>query len=326
MRHTCILAFFLSIQTGISAQDTFSIVAVDPISGEIGSAGASCLDDSDISGGVTIISDLIPGIGAIHTQSYWLYSNQINAHEKMLEGLSPQEIIDWLIANDVQGNPEIRQYGIVDFVTAEPRSAAFTGVNCFDVKEHKTGANYAIQGNILLNDDIIDGMETAFLNTEGSLAERLMATLQAANIPGADSRCLEEGVSSQSAFLRVARPNDDINSLYLDIEVLQTLYGVEPIDSLQVLFDEWQANSMEYSDQKPITIFPNPANSEINISGLNPGKYHFEIKDLRGSVILKGDLLSSSKIQVEELHSSIVVISIYDENSAIIIRRKLIIE
>jgi len=326
MRHTCILAIFLSIQTGISAQDTFSIVAVDPISGEIGSAGASCLDDSDISGGVTIISDLIPGIGAIHTQSYWLYSNQINAHEKMLEGLSPQEIIDWLIANDVQGNPEIRQYGIVDFVTAEPRSAAFTGVNCFDVKEHKTGANYAIQGNILLNDDIIDGMETAFLNTEGSLAERLMATLQAANIPGADSRCLEEGVSSQSAFLRVARPNDDINSLYLDIEVLQTLYGVEPIDSLQVLFDEWQANSMEYSDQKPITIFPNPANSEINISGLNPGKYHFEIKDLRGSVILKGDLLSSSKIQVEELHSSIVVISIYDENSAIIIRRKLIIE
>lgn len=326
MRYTCILATFLSIQTGIYAQDTFSIVAVDPISGEIGSAGASCLDDSDISGGVTIISDLIPGIGAIHTQSYWVNANQINAHDKMLEGLSPQEIIDWLIANDVQGSPDIRQYGIVDFVTAEPRSAAYTGANCFDVKEHKTGANYAIQGNILLNDEIIDGMESAFLNTQGSLAEKLMATLQAANIPGADSRCLEEGVSSQSAFLRVARPNDEIGNLYLDIAVLQTPYGVEPIDSLQVLFDEWQANTIENTVQTPITIFPNPAKSEIHISGLTPGLYHYEINDLRGNIIAKSDLQNTFKIQVGELNSSMVVITIYDEKSSILIRKKLIIE
>ena len=57
----------LATGLGSSAQDTFSIVAVDSITGEVGSAGASCLDDSDIAGGVFIISDVLPGKGAIHT-------------------------------------------------------------------------------------------------------------------------------------------------------------------------------------------------------------------------------------------------------------------
>ena len=51
-------------------QDTFSIVAVNPYTGEVGSAGASCI------AGSIIISDVHPGYGAIHTQSYWLSGNQ----------------------------------------------------------------------------------------------------------------------------------------------------------------------------------------------------------------------------------------------------------
>ena len=64
-------------------------------------------------------------------------------------GLSPSEIIDMLVENDIQNNSGIRQYGIVD-LEENGRSSAFTGENCIDYKGHITGATYSIQGNILL--------------------------------------------------------------------------------------------------------------------------------------------------------------------------------
>jgi uncharacterized Ntn-hydrolase superfamily protein len=321
-----IAIFYLTCGTvQLHAQDTFSIVAVDPVTGEIGSAGASCLNDTDILGGVTIISDIIPGLGAIHTQSFWHIGNQVNAHDKMVEGLSPQEIIDWLLLNDIQNNPQIRQYGIVDLIAGEARSAAFTGTECFDVKEHVTGPTYAIQGNILLNDEIIDGMENAFVNTVGTLAERLMATLQAANIPGADSRCLEEGVSSQSAFVRVARPNDEFSDLYLDLAVTLTPYGVEPIDSLQVLFDEWTSNTTPAIEKSPLSIYPNPAQDEIHILGLPGDNCRFEIRDLQGRTIKSGMIPSSGNIPLMDLNAQVVMIRIYDHHNQIIHTSRLVL-
>ena len=64
------------------SEDTFSIVAVDPITGQVGSAGASCI------AGSIIISDIHPGTGVIHTQSYWNGVNQNNASDLMDEGVS----------------------------------------------------------------------------------------------------------------------------------------------------------------------------------------------------------------------------------------------
>jgi len=66
MKKITLLLFILLAQV-LRSQDTFSIVAVDTITGEIGSAGASCIDESQIEGGALIISDVIPGRGAIHT-------------------------------------------------------------------------------------------------------------------------------------------------------------------------------------------------------------------------------------------------------------------
>ena len=71
------------------------------------------------------------------------------------------------------------------------RTAGFTGNLADDYKEDRQGATYSIQGNILLNQSVIDNMEYNFLNTEGSLAEKLMAAMQGANFAGADSRCLD---------------------------------------------------------------------------------------------------------------------------------------
>ena len=234
------LALLLATCLTASGQHTFSIVAIDTATGEIGSAGASCLDASAISTGVMIISDILPGRGAIHTQAQWNSANQNAARTRMLAGDSPQQVIQWLVANDVQGDPSVRQYGIVDTDgNGVPRSAGYTGANCFAYANHITGPGYAIQGNILLGQGILDSMEARYLRTTGTLAERLMAALQGANVPGADTRCLSEGVSSLSAFLRVSKPWDIGRSYYLELLVDQTPFGQEPIDSLQTLFNAW---------------------------------------------------------------------------------------
>ena len=243
-----ILSLLLLVISRTSGQDTFSIVAVDTITGEIGSAGATCLDNNDIIGGAAIISDLLPGRGAIHTQSFYLQANRTNARNRMLAGDSPQQIIDWLVQNDAQGDSTVRQYGIVDVDSlGNPRAASFTGSNCLDWKGHRVGIDYAIQGNILLGSQILDNMEMLFVNTPGSLAEKLMAAMQGANTPGADSRCLNEGVSSRSAFLFVARPNDPYGSNYLNLLVGETPFGQEPIDSLQEIFNAWTPPNCSFS-------------------------------------------------------------------------------
>ena len=235
-----LLILLLAFSPFLLSQDTFSIVAVDTITGEIGSAGASCI------AGSFILSDVIEGIGAIHTQAYWNATNQQNAHNRMLEGLSPQEILDWLVANDAQGNPTIRQYGIVD-LTRNGESAAYTGVNCNNYKNHVIGPGYAIQGNILLGQIIIDTMQTTYLNTQGSLADRLMATLQAAKISGADTRCAQYGKSSISGFVKVVRIGDG-GTPYLQIVVANTPISKDPIDSLQTMFNNWKESLFTFVD------------------------------------------------------------------------------
>lgn len=278
----------------LCAQDTFSIVAVDSATGEVGSAGASCLDDSDIAGGVLIISDILPGRGAIHTQAQWRASNQLSARQRMEAGAGPEAIVRYMSNpnNDVTLNPAVRQYGIVDFDSSgRPRAAAFTGNQAMDWKGDLTGHDYAIQGNILLGPEILDSMEARFLRTEGlPLADRLMAAMQGANVPGADTRCLAEGVSSQSAFLRVARPNDDEDSLYLDLRVTQTPQGEEPIDSLQKRFDAWKGPNALSHDREHQTAFIQLLACENRAACIEGGEppYDVEIYSLDGQLLQKG--------------------------------------
>ena len=259
----------LSVST-LHAQHTFSIVAVDTLTGEIGSAGATCGDTIIWPGtpGAYIISDVLPGIGAIHTQSFWDRTNQVNAHNRMIAGDSPDEIITWLKENDVNGTPSQRQYGIVDFRDGNSRSAAYTGKDCSDYKNHILGSNYAIQGNILLGQHILDSMESRFLEAEGTLADKLMAALQGANVVGADSRCSDEGVSSLSAFLRIARSTDRADSLMLDMNIGATPVGADPIDALERAYNNWRAvgsvdESKEWLDN--VKVYLSPTNEVVFI-------------------------------------------------------------
>jgi len=232
---------FLICENEISAQHTFSIVALDTVTGEVGGAGATCLSLDREGYQALIISHLLPGVGALHTQSYWHPVNQANGSVKLEEGLQADELMDWLVVNDAEGNPSIRQYGTAILGHhSGPSAAGYTGSNCLNSKKHVSGRYYSIQGNILIGNYVIDSMEARFLRSTGRLADRLMEAMRAAKIPGADSRCLSEGLSSRSSFIRVARPTDLPEEFYLDISVGSVRRGLDPIDSLDTRFAAWK--------------------------------------------------------------------------------------
>lgn len=240
-----ILTLFL---WGNDAYATFSIVAVDTVTGAVGGAGASCINNCEI------ITDLIEGIGGVHTQASYLAGNQANAHALMLAGLTPDSIIGWLAANDVEGMPYYRQYGVVT-LAGNGASAGYTGAGTTFWRGHITGPGYAIQGNILLDQQIVDTIEYAYLNTDGPLEEKLMAALEAANVPGADTRCMSCNKPAISAFIKVVHLGDG-GTPYLYRLVTNTVCALNPVDSLRVLYDNWVALRYADADQSTVTVSP----------------------------------------------------------------------
>jgi uncharacterized Ntn-hydrolase superfamily protein len=303
MKQFCSFIFVLAF-SALNAQDTFSIVAVDSVTGEVGSAGASCLQAPNPPIGCLIISDVMPGIGAIHTQAQWNADNQSYAHQMLAdEHRAPQAIIDELVQSDADNDPTIRQYGIAAFDSAgHPVTAGYTGASCFDYKNHVLGSYYSVQGNILLGQQILDSMEARFLHTPGSLADRLMAALQGANVAGADTRCMSEGIPAQSAFVRVARPTDSDTALYLHLVVKSRPYGMSPVDSLQTLFNQWKQTHTGIPEvtEEEIKVSPNPASNNCTIQFTGGKERSVEVYDLMGKKMFEQTCFVRSQFSVAD--------------------------
>lgn len=291
---------FVVLANSAVAQDTYSIVAVDPETGEVGSAGASCVDLNQFfpNSPDDFIAVLHPGLGAINTQAAYNPANQNLASDRALQGDSAAQIIDYLLANDVESNSRIRQYGIALLNNGNPDIAAHTGLNCFDEKYHITGETYSIQGNILIDSNVLDSMEAAFLRTEGPLSCKLMAALQGANRIGADSRCASNNTSSLFGYLEVAQPNDVFGVPSFLISV-RTSNGdqIEPIDSLQILFNAQDGcdttadnpSSVDAVEEEWVDFVYNRAHQEINFNG--PNGTSFQVIHNTGALSLLIDIV-----------------------------------
>ncbi|QUG40319.1 DUF1028 domain-containing protein [Psychrobacillus sp. INOP01] len=185
---------------------TFSIVGFDPQTKELGVAVASkflCVG--------AVVPFAKAGVGAIATQSWANLDYGIDGLDMLQRGLSPEEVLKELVANDEKSGA--RQAGIVD---ASGRSAIFTGEDCFDWAGGLAEANFAIQGNLLVSEDTVNDMKAVFLQKEASLAERLLAALQAGDIAGGDKR------GKQSAALLVVKENGSYGGYtdrYIDLRV-----------------------------------------------------------------------------------------------------------
>jgi len=309
------------------AQHTFSIAAVDPSTGEIGSAAATCLDSED---GARDVSAIVLGVGSINTQSFWDPTNQANATARMEAGDSPEEIITWLQNNDINGAGWVpfRQYGIADLFNGSGRSAAFTGDENFDEKGQRVGENYAIAGNILISQDVLNDMETAFLNSAGQpLCDRLMAVMQAAKRPGADERCLDAGISSGSAYIRVAKPTDtdaSYGNLWLDINVWldSGTFTGDPIDELQIRFDEFKDNlSVSEFNKVESSVFPNPTNGIFTVFIAKPELVNIiEVYNTLGKRVISQSTTNISnyeRLNLNDIQSGVYLVKLRSENGVI---------
>lgn len=321
IRTILLLAVTMAIIDTSIAQDTFSIVAIDTITGEVGSAGASCVDMSNFPGYTDdFLGELFPGLGAINTQAYYHPTNQSNARDRMNLGDTPSQIIDWLVENDVSGQPQLRQYGIVALVDESPESAAHTGIATDDYKNHVLGPNYSIQGNILLGQEILDSMEYRFLTAEGDLACKLMAAMQGANVVGADTRCSSNGTSSLFAFIKVAQP-DDVFGEPSFLLSLRTSSGdnIEPIDSLQTMFDEvhdcFYVGIFDHEEfRNSINIFPNPTSDLIVVESSLGKPCSIEVYDIYGKSISTSSLVNETTIDISVLSNGIYILEVSDGN------------
>lgn len=157
---------------------TFSIVARDPSTGELGVA----VQSHWFSVG-PIVAWAEAGVGAVATQSFVDPSYGKLGLDLMRAGKSAPDALKSLTAGD-EGR-EVRQVAMID---AQGRVDAWTGKNDIQAAGHIIGKNYSVQANLMLSDKVWPAMSAAFENTKGDLAERMLAALEAAQAAGGDIR------------------------------------------------------------------------------------------------------------------------------------------
>lgn len=200
---------------------TFSIVGYDVDNGDLGVAVQSKF---------LAVGGVVPwaeaGVGAIATQSWTNTSYGPNGLKFLKSGLSAEQTLKRLIAEDP--GREDRQVGIID---AKGNVANYTGDECLDWAGAVKGKHYTAQGNILAGEDVVKAMGKAFEETDGELADKLMAALFAGQEKGGDKR------GEQSAALLIVRKDggpNGFNDRYIDLRVDD---AKKPIEELQRLLE-----------------------------------------------------------------------------------------
>jgi uncharacterized Ntn-hydrolase superfamily protein len=185
---------------------TFSIVARDPATGELGVAVQSRF---------IAVGAVVPwaraGVGAVATQSYANPTYGPRGLDRLAKGEDPGAALDAMLAEDK--DRDVRQAGMID---AAGRVATRTGSKCHGWAGGRTGPGYAVQGNLLAGEEVVTAMAKAFEVSRGELADRLIAALQAGQEAGGDLR------GKQSAALLVVREGwgyGGLNDRYRDLRV-----------------------------------------------------------------------------------------------------------
>jgi uncharacterized Ntn-hydrolase superfamily protein len=204
---------------------TFSIVAFDPDTGEVGVAV-----QSKFFGVGSVVPWAKAKVGAIATQASANITYGPEGLALLQSGKSAREVVQALTGADT--NRVRRQLGVVD---AQGRSASFTGERCHAWAGHYEGTNFCVQGNLLTGPEVTEAMAKAFSEARqaatGELADWLMSALQAGQAAGGDKR------GQQSAALLVVRENAGYgraNDRYIDLRVED---HAEPIKELARLLE-----------------------------------------------------------------------------------------
>ncbi len=227
---------------------TYSIAACDLEAGQWGVA-----TQSKVLGVGSVVPWAEPGVGAIATQAYANPRYGPEGLALLREGLNAEEVVERLTAAD-EGRDH-RQVGVVD---GQGRGASFTGGECMDWAGGRTGECYAAQGNILVSAETVDAIAETFERAQGTLAERLLDCLDAAQAAGGDRRGQQSaallvverdggyaGLSNEVVDLRVdehERPLEELRRIYV---MHQAIFGKTPADEWLDVDEELAAELRE---------------------------------------------------------------------------------
>lgn len=212
---------------------TFSIVAVDPATGETGVVVTTrnpCVGNA--------VPWVRAGVGAVATQGGTRVEYGVELLDLLEKGVAPQEALDRLVAAD-EGR-ERRQVGVIDI---KGRSAQWTGKGQYGAEKQgdwvnmRKGATFAVQGNSLVSPKVVDVVADTFQASEGSvraLADRLIEALDAGHRMGGDGRHGE----TQSAAVLVADPRPGMSRRPDGITVnINVCEHPEPVAELRRIYD-----------------------------------------------------------------------------------------
>lgn len=198
---------------------TFSIVAYDPASGQMGVA----VQSHWFSVG-SVVTWAEAGVGVVATQALVETSYGPLGLEKMKNRISaPQALMELLAADELR---EVRQVAMVD---AQGRNDVYTGNRCMEAAGHVKGENFSVQANMMLNEMVWPAMAEAYRSACGDLAERLLVALEAAQAAGGDVR------GQQSAALLIVETEKSQNPWEGKIFDLRVEDAPEPITELRRL-------------------------------------------------------------------------------------------
>lgn len=226
-RPACFILLALWWAAPLSAQEisrTFSIVAVDPATGECGAAVASKYPE---------VGRVVPyaraGVGAFCTQHYHVPAWGERALDALAGGQAPADVLGELLGDDQE--PEQRQLAIIDMqgrVANHNPSQAGANSRWWGAM---SGLNYSCQGNTLAGREVVVDMAKAFETTDGSLADKLMSALVAGDLAGGDHR------GHLAAGIRVAKK--DVEGYWLE------LYADKSDDAVIDLWKKYAATKHE---------------------------------------------------------------------------------
>src|SRR6478672_1551767 len=226
---------------------TFSIVAIDPQTGELGVAVASRYFSVG-----SVVPWAMAGVGAVATQANVNVGYGQQALDLLRQGLTAPEVLKKIMADDKFEGKDGRQVAIVD---AKGNVAAYTGPKAPNWAGDRQGKTWSAQGNILVGPQVPEAMGKAFEANQGELAEKLFAALKAGDAAGGDAR----GKQSASMLVVRKRGGRNINNdryVYINVDAMYKALDASPID----------ARKAQAAGQKAITYAPNEVGLHINVA------------------------------------------------------------
>ncbi len=251
---------------------TWSVIAIDTRTGQVIIASATCVAQGRFAGFpakglMDIQAIVVPGVGVAAAQAGvdGTRANQQLIYAELKNGTPPEQIIEMLSEDP---SFDRRQFGIVDM---QGRCAGHSGSGntaaSLAVADSipAAGIYFSVQGNILASDDVVHLAVEAFKAEGGTMADRVMAAMEAADAEGGDRRCTCEsepipdapcdGKTSHVAYLLVANAddpegesfNDGEYSLFIDVtdENIRPDENANPVITLRIRYDRWKAGARQ---------------------------------------------------------------------------------